>query len=225
MSFVATHQIAAAQLSAEDDARLYRHWQSLFEPFASSVADRGRAYADLTARHREGHRAYHDLNRVLALVNQAERLALPFAEPDVVGLSIWFHASIYQPTARDNAERSAALAQEMLPTLGVPRRKIDRVATAILATRRHVATEYSFDQHGFLDLDMAVFGAEPTVYERYRQAVRTEFSWVADTLYRAGRRRMCLAFLARPQIYFTDLMRRRYEDRARANLEAELAML
>ena len=78
---------------------------------------------------------------------------------------------------------------------------------------------------GSLDLDLAILGAQPEGYARYRRAVRAEFAMIDDPLYRAGRRRMCLEYLARESIFLTESLRLRFEACARVNLQAELAAL
>ncbi len=225
MSAVVFSLPEAPRLRPEDGAGLRKHWRTRFEPVGSSIADRTLMFEELVERHRQPHRLFNNIRRVRALVQLVELSGLEFAAPDVLGLTLWFHNSVYSPTARDNAEQSAALAIGLLPRLGISRRKLERVAAAILATRRHMPTEFSTEHHAFLDLDLAVLGADPTGYGRYRRALRAEFAMVDDDLYKAGRRRMCLTYLSREAIFLTKPLRERFEAHARANLQAELVTL
>lgn len=77
----------------------------------------------------------------------------------------------------------------------------------------------------FLDADFQVFASLPEDYDRYVAAVREEYSFVPDDLFRAGRR----AFLVKLQAavdargWFFREAPPQAESRARQNLARELA--
>ena len=50
-------------------------------------------------------------------------------------------------------------------------------------------------------IDLAILGAEPRRYGRYEAAVRREYGYVPEEVYREGRRRFVRALLERPAIY------------------------
>ena len=204
---------------------LSHHWLALFDGCRADPREVARILLVLADRYREPQRVHHRLSRVHAMIREAARLYPHFAEPDVIGFAIWFHAAVYDPAARDNAEQSARFAQQTLQDLGIAQGKVARVTAAIAATRDHQPIDDSYDHRAFLDLHLSFLGADQANYDRYREAVRAEYAWVPDALYRAGRRRMCLGYLARPRMFLTTMMRRRFEERARANLQAELAAL
>ena len=77
----------------------------------------------------------------------------------------------------------------------------------------------------FLDMDLAILGAEADVFDAYEEAVRREYGWVEEPMWRAGRAAVLTNFLARPHIYHTAEFRQRFEPRARQNLKRALAAL
>lgn len=97
----------------------------------------------------------------------------------------------------------------------------------INATAGHVAAfdDIAVDTAILLDADLAILGAEPHSYQAYVHGVRAEYFFVDDKRWRTGRGRILRDFLGRPRIYATEYMHSEFEHRARANIEAELAML
>ena len=85
----------------------------------------------------------------------------------------------------------------------------------------------SLDEDGrwFLDLDLAIFGADPQIYREYRQAIQREYRWVPSLLYRRGRREVLEGFARRERLFHQAPMRERLEAQARGNIAAELKAL
>jgi predicted metal-dependent HD superfamily phosphohydrolase len=55
--------------------------------------------------------------------------------------------------------------------------------------------------------------------------VRKEYAIYPDLLYRPGRIKVLKYFLEKPRIYHTPYFWEKYEEQARANMEAELLIL
>jgi predicted metal-dependent HD superfamily phosphohydrolase len=72
-----------------------------------------------------------------------------------------------------------------------------------------------------LDADLAVLGSHEDRYRRYASDIRKEYAWVPEAEYRAGRKKVLEAFLARPRIYWNDSIHDQREGIARANLIRE----
>lgn len=177
---------------------------------------------DVVARYAEPHRRYHTLRHVAHVLDVADTLSGGTAS-EAVTWAAWLHDVVYDTRAADNEERSADYARAHLPALGVAPEIVEDVARLVLATKTHDA--YDTDAAVLLDADLAVLGADPETYARYAAAVREEYAWVPDDLWRAGRRAVLASFLDKPAIYATPAMRASAEAAARANLEAELAAL
>ncbi|HKQ78176.1 MAG TPA: hypothetical protein VJ810_31040 [Blastocatellia bacterium] len=141
---------------------------------------------------------------------------------DAVYFAVWFHDVIYDTKRSDNEEKSAEFAAEALASLGVPEQTTAIVQEMILATKSHSGANLSWDTKAFLDLDTSILGAPEEIYKEYRSAIRKEYSWVPDIVYRKGRTKILKDFLERERIYYTEEIRARYELQARHNIEEEV---
>lgn len=178
-------------------------------------------YADVLARYGEPHRAYHGprhVDHVLATIDE-----LDAAPGEALRWAAWLHDVVYDTRAADNEARSAEYARERLPALGVAAADVERVAGLVLATATHEA--FDGEAAVLLDADLAILGADEAAYDAYAAAIRREYAWVPDDLYRAGRAAVLRGFLDREHVFATSAMREAADDAARANLARELASL
>src|SRR5439155_22696514 len=114
-------------------------WVRLLAGWSVSPADAYPVFDRLVAAYAEPHRCYHTLEHLSEVFKVAGKLADVATDPAAVQLAIWFHDGVYDPRAKDNEERSAALADELLRPLGVPDDVLRHVAAMIRATA-HTAT-------------------------------------------------------------------------------------
>lgn len=170
----------------------------------------------------EAHRHYHSLEHLRHLFSELEHYDGPIAEPDALALSIFYHDIVYRAGRRDNEIRSAALLKERLLQTSFPH--IPRCEEMILATRDHRAREEA-DTNVLLDLDLSILGASEAEYVRYTRNIREEYLPYPDFIYYRGRKKVVQGFLDWPRIYKTAFFHDKYEERARANLSAELSSL
>jgi predicted metal-dependent HD superfamily phosphohydrolase len=202
----------------------------LFDPLA--CIDR----VGLRSRYAEPWRHYHDLSHLDALFDlfsgHCQRLDDPFA----VYLAIWYHDAVYDPKRSDNEAASARLLTEDMAQLPVAIAdaitdvSLTFAADMILATAGHqVPLQLSGPQAKdcalFLDMDLSVLGADPTVYQAYENGIASEYVpiWGPDA-YKAGRKKVLEALLARPRLYFSQAFSG-LEKPARENLSQALAGL
>lgn len=184
----------------------------------------------LLGRHREKHRRYHTATHVAWVIRHATEIAA--AEPadhlDEVIAAAFYHDAVYEPTYPANERASARLARRDLTTLGWEPSSIERVAAMIEATA-HLGAEVpappDHDTAILLDSDLAILGADPAGYSTYATAVRAEYRALDDDEWVAGRSAVLQGFLDRPTIFITASANAWWNDRARANLTAELASL
>ena len=179
--------------------------------------------AELLARYGEAHRAYHNAAHVAAMLATAETVRGLASDFAAVEMAICFHDVIYDPRAKDNEAQSAAVARRWLTQMGWEEGRMAAVESLIMATQHH--QPQTADAQIVVDADLAILGAEPAAYDVYAQAIRREYSWVAEEAYRHGRAQVLQQFLARPYIYHTAPLRAQYETAARANLEREIGEL
>ena len=100
-----------------------------------------------------------------------------------------------------------------------------RVEELVLATIAHSAPPGDLTAWALLDADLAILGADPQAYDRYRLAVREEYAALDEVAWRAGRTAVMSGLLARDPLYRTGAARGRWEAIARANIARELQSL
>jgi predicted metal-dependent HD superfamily phosphohydrolase len=184
---------------------------------------------DLKARYAEPQRSYHVWHHIEALLRWAEDLQPTLVDVDAVILAILFHDAVYDPMRSDNESESARLLERAsLDAFSDVSRA--RAVRMVEATARHevpidVAPSDRDDLVRFLDMDLSILGASEAVFDRYEAAVREEYAFVPEPLFRAGRRKILQGFLEPPALYFSDWGRDRFEVAARANLARSIAAL
>ncbi|TPM20790.1 hypothetical protein [Mesorhizobium sp. B2-3-5] len=184
---------------------------------------------ELSALYRAGDRHYHNLTHIEAMLALAGDYRGLLSDPEAVEAAIWFHDAIYDSKAKDNEAQSAALAETRLAGRGDAGR-LDRISAMILATATHQLPRFEDaaamrDASLFLDMDLSILGAAPAAFDAYERAVRREYDWVEEPMWRAGRAAVLKAFLARPHIFHTEEFRRRFEPQARLNMARSLEAL
>jgi predicted metal-dependent HD superfamily phosphohydrolase len=187
------------------------------------------AAADLGARYAEPHRRYHTNVHVQAVVRDAAALAgelsLPAEDRAVLTIAACAHDVVYDGRPGDDERRSASWARDWLARAGVGEAHAARVEELVLATVAHSASPDDLTAWILLDADLAILGADPPGYDRYRRAVREEYAAVDEPAWRTGRAAVMSGLLARDPLYGTSAARLRWEAAARANIARELNAL
>ncbi len=178
----------------------------------------------LQARYSEPHRAYHNLNHVGDCLAEFDNVLKLAKNADVVEAAIWFHDIIYDPRAKDNEEKSAALAQHVIKSAGLAEGFASSVATLILATK-HAKTADESDAALLVDVDLSILGQSTERFDEYERQIRSEYDWVPNDAFVAGRSSILKSFLERPSIYTTEFFREKYESKARENLMRSIKQL
>jgi predicted metal-dependent HD superfamily phosphohydrolase len=194
-------------------------------PTSTPLADRWplRALHDvrdelLTAWDRPGYHDLRHLTEVLDRLDDLDRAGALFDKVPVI-LAAWFHDAVYdgQPEAE---ERSALLASASLPDPPAA-----EVARLVRMTEHHQAFPDDLNAAALSDADLAILAADPDRYDGYARDVRIEYSFVADADFRAGRAAVLTDLLAGPSLFRTPQGQSLWEERARANVTAEVARL
>ena len=188
---------------------------------------------ELLQAYAEPGRGYHDQEHLREVLERVDELAAVDPRPldlQAIRLAAFFHDAVYRtdPPGRgqaaepSNEEASARWAERALadrPQLAV------RVAGLVRATTTHEAAPDDAEAEVLLDADLAILAATPERYGRYVAGVRTEYAWVAEPDFRAGRAQVLRDLASRERLFRTAYARARWEGTARANLAAELATL
>ena len=175
-------------------------------------------FVDLLERYSESFRAYHNLEHIQECLDHLDAARHLAARPVEVELAIWFHDAIYDPRRSDNEERSALLAEE---ALGIAPQTARRVGDLIRLTT-HARMPPVGDGALLCDIDLAILGAPPERFARYNNAIRREYEWVPEDVYRQERARVLARFLERQRIYYSQFFFERLERQARTNITAAL---
>ena len=181
----------------------------------SALRERLRAAYDDPAR------GYHDLLHLTEVLAHVDALMDP-DDPDreAVLLAAWFHYAVYDGRG-DEEERSAQLALASLGDSPLGR----EVARLVRLTASHRPADDDHAGQVLCDADLGILAADPDRYASYTAGVRREYAHVPDADFATGRAAVLRTLLAKPTLFHTDLARARWEARARANVEAELAVL
>jgi predicted metal-dependent HD superfamily phosphohydrolase len=170
-------------------------------------------------------RRYHDLQHLTEVLTHVEELLDP-RDParEPVVLAAWFHDAVHEGR-EDDEERSAAWAEAALagreatePGLAA------EVARLVRVTARHRPAEDDLAGQVLCDADLAVLAADPQRYTAYVEGVRHEYAHVPDDAFATGRAAVLRDLLAGP-LFHTAAGRQRWEQAARANVEAEITRL
>ncbi len=210
--------------TAAGAARFRRLWSALRGHNALAV------YGALARFYGQEHRHYHTLAHIGDCLAQFDMLRashprfLPPRKWDAVEIALWFHDIIYQPAASDNEARSADLFEAVASASVLPRRFIDLVRDLILATGSD-APAATPEQRVALDCDLASLGYAPQRFSGSSAAIRREHGFLPDADFVETRRAALLRISGRPDIFYTEFMRLRYERQARANIADALANL
>ncbi|WP_171467583.1 DUF4031 domain-containing protein [Cellulosimicrobium sp. 72-3] len=144
--------------------------------------------------------------------------------PAVTQLALWFHDAVHDGEAGRDEERSAELADARLAGhLGA--REVEEVVRLVLVTTDHAPAPGDGPGALVSDADLAVLGSAPDRYARYARQVRAEYAHVPDDAFRTGRAAVLRALLGGGTLFRTPQAAALWEDRARANLTAELTTL
>ena len=171
-------------------------------------------FDDVVARYGEPHRAYHSLHHVEHVLAKVDEIG--HGRDSAVVLAAILHGVIYAPARNDNEERSADYARRVLAGLEV----VERVATLIEATKTHDGPGGDDGLDALLDADLSSFADDNE--GKNGDLIRQEYALVPEDAFQAGRKLILQGFLQREPLYRTELMRTRYEAKAKANIRQAL---
>ncbi len=171
--------------------------------------------AELIARWAEPHRHYHNLTHLRAVLDEV-------ATDPVAALAAWGHDAVYDPRSQANEERSAHLLAGLLQRCGLPSTVISEAVSLVRMTAGHVTQDGDRRAHLLADADLAILATPWPRYSSYVEAVRAEYAFVPEELWRIGRAAVVSNLLELPALYRLHPQR---EKPARANLARELRSL
>lgn len=178
-------------------------------------------WEELERHYRHKKRHYHTLAHLENLYVQLSEVRNEIEDWHCVLFTLYYHDVIYKATRSDNEEKSAELALQRMQQLSVPKAAILRCKNQILATKAHGSSDDQ-DTNYFTDADLAILGQDWNSYAVYAHNVREEYSIYPDLLYKPGRKKVLLHFLAMERIFKTDHFYAKFEQQAKENMLKEL---
>lgn len=185
--------------------------------------------AELRAAYKAANRKYHNWLHITSLLADFHRLKDHWRHPEAVETAILWHDFVYVALSPSNEADSAEQMLERLKELAEPSVLADAHAL-IITTASHtvpndMTAELALDCALFLDMDMAILGADRAAFDQYDSAIREEFAIVPDEVYRPRRAEVLAGFLARDDLYLTETFKRGHNKQARANLQRAISRL
>jgi predicted metal-dependent HD superfamily phosphohydrolase len=200
-------------------------WENLLQALRVEPGLGQEVFFELVTAYSSADRFYHNLEHICQVLETSEQMHSLSMNLPLIQFAAWFHDVIYDPKSKNNEEKSAEYAEAALNSLKIPKTKIETVTNLILSTKTHQALPTDIDSQILVDADLAILGSSESEYRAYAQAIRQEYSWIPDTDYRVGRKQVLQIFLQREKIYLTHQLFTTLEDKARQNLQAEVAAL
>jgi predicted metal-dependent HD superfamily phosphohydrolase len=198
-------------------------WVALWPALTGRPADMA-LLESVLGGYAEPQRHYHTLEHLDACLRHLAAQRSLATRPDEVALALWFHDVVYTIGATDNEQRSADWAHAVLLAHGADAEVAQRVHALVMVTR-HDQPPRTPDEALLLDVDLAILGAPPAVFDGYEQQIVREYQAVPAAAFRSNRRRILQSFLDRPRIYHTAQFHDAREAQARTNLQRSIAAL
>jgi predicted metal-dependent HD superfamily phosphohydrolase len=187
-------------------------------------------YNELSVIYSQSHRHYHDLNHINYCLGELETFMednqnVFFLKREVT-LALWFHDAVYNPYSKFNEENSAELFKQWAKEVDLSADDV-LIEKLILGTKHHKPIyETNALEHNIVnDIDLSSLGQTSSIYLENSAKIRKEYSHVSAEDFRLGRGKFIEDFLSRPRIYQTEYFYKKYEVKARKNLEKESRML
>lgn len=190
-------------------------WLQLMEAWSFSPNEE--TYQALVKAYSGSSRHYHSLAHVDACLRHLDHCSALLAHAREVELALWFHDAVYNPFAKDNERKSADWARSFLWANDAGQEEGDRVHRLIMVTE-HNSPSLTGDESILVDIDLAILGSAPEIYEAFERGVRKEYRRVPWFIYRKKRIEILRGFLDRDRIYNNEPFASSREEQARWNL-------
>ncbi len=199
------------------------HWRDFWNA-VDAMDDQAVMWNNISSRYGQDHRVFHNLGHITHCLREFDAARHLAKDPLALEMAIWYHDIVYEPRAKDNEARSAKFAAAAARKMGLEDAFGKRVAKLVKATS-HQTIPKNYDARILLDIDLAILGHPPVVFDRYERGIREEDGFVPEQEYAEKRMQILNPFLKRRHIYSTVFFQEKYEDAAIANLERSIDKL
>ncbi|RKO69457.1 hypothetical protein D7322_22105 [Sphingobacterium puteale] len=192
---------------------------SCLEPYTDDIPLLESCWNEITASYSDQRRGYHTLAHLQHFSRQLDLCKHHLSDYPTAYLALIYHDIVYFMLDGTNEEKSALVAVDHLRRLNYPSDLINICQEMILATKTH-SMNSSSDINYFIDADMSILGADKVSYAKYVAGIRKEYG---DSIYfDEGRKHVLQSFLEMERIFKTDFFYKKYEEKARLNIQNEI---
>lgn len=202
--------------------KLKERFEDLLEKIGFSIETINSLWLDLEKVYSSKSRYYHNLNHLEEMTNLYDIHYSNLQFPDEVLFSIFYHDYVYKVTRKDNELKSAEHALSILPSNAKVNKQL--VFDMICATKLHQHNKIE-DINWLIDFDLKILSKDWEDYKIYTRQIRKEYNIYPDFLYNPGRKKALEHFLENENIYQTATFRSLFEEKARENIQKEIATL
>lgn len=187
--------------------------------------------ANLVILYSEPQRHYHTLEHIFHCLRELEDFSENAEAGDrngwnslVVEKAIWFHDCVYDPqaSAGKNEKESMSIAYGHLCAQFRGYDAFPIEVSEIIEKTDHRSVAETANQKIMLDIDLAILGSTDVDYVSYVRKIRQEYSFLSRERWLAGRSRFLASLLCKKRLYYTEYFYKKYESRARKNIQMEL---
>ena len=118
------------------DQYLKQNWEAVAASYCQDQEVIDAIFEDMYHRYSERHRAYHNHQHIVELLQLIEDHT-DSAHRNIHVMAAFFHDIVYVPGNNDNEWQSSLLATELMTKIGVSAAEIEAVSQIILATQNH----------------------------------------------------------------------------------------
>lgn len=202
--------------------KLKERFEDLLEKIGFSIETINSLWLDLEKVYSSKSRHYHNLTHLEEMINLYDIHYSNLQFPDEVLFSIFYHDYVYKVTRKDNELKSAEHALSILPSNIKVNKQL--VFDMICATKLHQHNKIE-DINWLIDFDLKILSKDWEDYKIYTRQIRKEYNIYPDFLYNPGRKKALEHFLENENIYQTATFRSFFEEKARENIQKEIATL
>ncbi|MCV9926177.1 hypothetical protein OIU83_00820 [Flavobacterium sp. LS1R49] len=178
-------------------------------------------WLDLKKAYSNKSRHYHNLSHIKDMIASFETYRDKLQKPNEILFAIFYHDYIYKSSKKDNELKSAEYALSILPESISFDKQL--VFDTICATQQHQHNAIE-DTNWLIDFDLKILARDWEDYQIYFEQIRKEYRIYPDFLYKPGRAKALKHFLENEYIFQTEEFRSLYEEKARMNIEKEIAV-
>ncbi len=197
------------------------NWLALMSSLGFSENEK--EYEMIWRAYSQSQRAYHNT------VHIKDCLAKCSLNPETrfnhqLHLAFWYHDLVYQPLKKNNELKSAEAAAYFLKKQSASPELVTQVNDLIMATL-HNSEPKNKEEAFMMDIDISILGSDSETYATYTQNIRKEYKMVPWILYKKKRIEILKMFLNKSNLYVTDYFKNLFEEKARLNIQNEIAEL